>query len=62
MLRSIRARAGRCDNHEESNRFVEQVWSKSLAEADLWKTSHDVVAEAYAEAGYDVPEIVYWDM
>ena len=27
-----------------------------------WKTNHDVIAEAYAQAGYDVPELVYWDL
>ncbi|KAF8835690.1 hypothetical protein BDN67DRAFT_1005750 [Paxillus ammoniavirescens] len=27
-----------------------------------WKTNHDVVEGAYQEAGYDVPEIVYWKL
>ncbi|KAG8219101.1 hypothetical protein J3R82DRAFT_4864 [Butyriboletus roseoflavus] len=27
-----------------------------------WKTNHDVIAEAYAQAGYDVPELMYWDL
>lgn len=27
-----------------------------------WKTNHDVIATAYAQAGYDVPELVYWDL
>ncbi|KIJ13342.1 hypothetical protein PAXINDRAFT_81425 [Paxillus involutus ATCC 200175] len=27
-----------------------------------WKTNHDVVERAYQEAGYDVPEIVYWNL
>ena len=27
-----------------------------------WKTNHDVIAKAYAQAGYDVPELVYWDL
>ena len=27
-----------------------------------WKTNHDVIAEAYAKAGYDVPELVYWNL
>ena len=32
------------------------------AAAAEWKTNHDVIAEAYAQAGYDVPELVYWDL
>ncbi|KAH9980089.1 hypothetical protein BGW80DRAFT_1164024, partial [Lactifluus volemus] len=28
----------------------------------LWETNHDAIARAYAEAGYDVPEIVYWNL
>jgi len=27
-----------------------------------WETNHDVIARVYAEAGYDVPEIVYWNL
>ncbi|KAF5388840.1 hypothetical protein D9757_005607 [Collybiopsis confluens] len=27
-----------------------------------WKTNHDVIAEAYAGAGYDMPKIIYWDL
>src|SRR6266581_4508682 len=27
-----------------------------------WETSHDAIARAYAEAGYDVPEIMYWNL
>ncbi len=27
-----------------------------------WETNHDAIVGAYAEAGYDVPEIVYWNL
>jgi len=27
-----------------------------------WETSHDAIARVYAAAGYDVPEIVYWNL
>ncbi|KAG6831524.1 hypothetical protein H0H92_009793 [Tricholoma furcatifolium] len=27
-----------------------------------WKTNHDVIEEAYRAAGYDMPQIVYWDL
>ena len=30
--------------------------------AARWETNHDEIARAYAEAGYDVPEIVYWNL
>ena len=36
--------------------------STSLVAAAEWKTNHDVIAEAYAQAGYDVPELVYWNL
>ncbi len=31
-------------------------------DAARWETNHDAIARAYAEAGYDVPEIVYWNL
>ncbi|KAF8500781.1 hypothetical protein F5888DRAFT_1793214 [Russula emetica] len=27
-----------------------------------WETNHDAITRVYAEAGYDVPEIVYWNL
>jgi hypothetical protein len=30
--------------------------------AGAWETNHDAIERAYAEAGYDVPEIVYWNL
>jgi hypothetical protein len=27
-----------------------------------WLTNHDAIARAYEEAGYDMPEIVYWNL
>ncbi|KAJ3786418.1 hypothetical protein GGU10DRAFT_374950 [Lentinula aff. detonsa] len=30
--------------------------------SEQWKTNHDHIMEAYAEAGYDVPRIVYWNL
>ncbi|KAF8161509.1 hypothetical protein B0H34DRAFT_653995 [Crassisporium funariophilum] len=27
-----------------------------------WKTNYDAIEKAYQEAGYDVPQIVYWDL
>ncbi|KAG2339345.1 hypothetical protein BDR05DRAFT_840741, partial [Suillus weaverae] len=27
-----------------------------------WDTNHDVIEKAYKEAGYEMPEIVYWDL
>ncbi|KAH9969826.1 hypothetical protein BC827DRAFT_36870 [Russula dissimulans] len=31
-------------------------------DAARWETNHEAVARAYAQAGYDVPEIVYWNL
>ncbi|KAF8549941.1 hypothetical protein OG21DRAFT_1447259 [Imleria badia] len=39
-----------------------QASSTTPDAAAEWKTNHDVIAEAYAQAGYDVPELVYWDL
>ncbi|KAG5642519.1 hypothetical protein DXG03_002620 [Asterophora parasitica] len=36
--------------------------SKTSHDAGDWTTNHDAVARAYAEAGYEVPQIVYWDL
>ncbi|KAI0040289.1 hypothetical protein FA95DRAFT_1566528 [Auriscalpium vulgare] len=30
--------------------------------AAKWETNHDEIVRAYAEAGYEVPEIVYWNL
>ncbi|KAE8257171.1 hypothetical protein A4X13_0g2524 [Tilletia indica] len=27
-----------------------------------WETTYDAISRAYAEAGYDVPQIVFWDL
>ncbi|KAH9930860.1 uncharacterized protein B0H18DRAFT_1116569 [Fomitopsis serialis] len=32
------------------------------ADATAWETNHDAIERAYAEAGYEVPRIVYWDL
>jgi len=31
-------------------------------DVECWETNHDAIARAYAGAGYDVPEIVYWNL
>ncbi|KAK7691516.1 hypothetical protein QCA50_004915 [Cerrena zonata] len=28
----------------------------------IWDTNHDVIEKAYKEAGYEVPQIVYWNL
>lgn len=30
--------------------------------ADRWETSYDLIERAFREAGYEVPEIVFWDL
>jgi len=29
---------------------------------DNWTTNHDEIEKAYKDAGYEVPQIVYWDL
>lgn len=36
--------------------------SQGYDTAGQWKTNHDMIERAYKEAGYDMPEIVYWDL
>jgi len=31
-------------------------------ESTSWETTHDFIEEAYKKAGYEVPQIVYWDL
>jgi cation transport regulator ChaB len=31
-------------------------------DAASWETNHDVIERAYKDAGYEMPEIVYWDL
>ncbi|KAK0531881.1 hypothetical protein OC834_002796 [Tilletia horrida] len=33
-----------------------------VAGAAPWETTYDAIAKAYAEAGYDVPQLVFWDL
>ncbi|KAH7910323.1 hypothetical protein BJ138DRAFT_1101950 [Hygrophoropsis aurantiaca] len=43
--------------------FDRARWSSTADAAQAeWDTNHDVIERAYADAGYDVPEIVYWDL
>lgn len=30
--------------------------------AETWETNHDVIERAYKQAGYEMPEIVYWNL
>jgi len=32
------------------------------AEPKAWATNYDVIRNAYKQAGYEVPQIVYWDL
>ncbi|KAH9842443.1 uncharacterized protein C8Q71DRAFT_793946 [Rhodofomes roseus] len=34
----------------------------STAQPGAWETNHDAIERAYKEAGYEVPQIVYWDL
>ncbi|KAG1736398.1 uncharacterized protein EDB91DRAFT_1224725 [Suillus paluster] len=45
---------------------VEQYYSRdsdgTTLNAAEWETNHDVIEKAYKEAGYEMPQIVYWDL
>jgi len=47
---------------EQAPWFPEEE-SKEQTDAGVqWKTNYDMIQQAYTEAGYDMPEIVYWDL
>ncbi|KAF3903272.1 hypothetical protein ABW20_dc0108697 [Dactylellina cionopaga] len=39
-------------------RYTAEAETKSLT----WETNYDLIEKEYKEAGYDVPEIVFWDL
>lgn len=43
--------------------FSDMEFDRSgTAPSDQWTTEHEKIAEAFEEAGYEVPEIVYWNL
>jgi len=43
--------------------FTDMQFDAGAAQnAAEWDTNHDVIEKAYKEAGYEMPEIVYWDL
>ncbi|KAK0740373.1 hypothetical protein B0T18DRAFT_440079 [Schizothecium vesticola] len=37
-------------------------FDKARNQEDAWSTSHERIQKAYQEAGYEVPELVYWNL
>ncbi|KAG1743657.1 uncharacterized protein EDB91DRAFT_1125272 [Suillus paluster] len=54
------------DMQFDESRRVEQYYSRdsdgTALNAAEWETNHDVIEKAYKEAGYEMPQIVYWDL
>jgi hypothetical protein len=42
--------------------FSDMQFKKLKQDTNKWETSHDKIEQAYRKAGYDVPEIVYWNL
>ncbi|KAJ1308502.1 hypothetical protein OPQ81_004206 [Rhizoctonia solani] len=42
--------------------FDQSVYRRASSRGDTWETTHDRVANAFKEAGYEPPEIVYWNL
>lgn len=43
--------------------FSDMQFDECRAKATTsWTTDHQAITEAYAAAGYDVPEIIYWNL
>ncbi|CAE6434399.1 unnamed protein product [Rhizoctonia solani] len=42
--------------------FDQSVHRRSSGDKGAWQTSHDRVVSAFQEAGYEAPEIVYWNL
>lgn len=49
-----------------SDMQFDESWSQDLSQINEpgseWVTNHDVIERAYKEAGYEVPQIVYWNL
>ncbi|CAE6507737.1 unnamed protein product [Rhizoctonia solani] len=42
--------------------FDASVWSGASDHLSAWETTHDRVTRAFKEAGYEAPEMVYWNL
>ncbi|KDN48133.1 hypothetical protein RSAG8_03149, partial [Rhizoctonia solani AG-8 WAC10335] len=42
--------------------FDQSVQKRHTGDEDAWQTTHDRVVNAFEEAGYEAPEIVYWNL
>ncbi|CAE6467452.1 unnamed protein product [Rhizoctonia solani] len=42
--------------------FDSSVYSSTSDAGSAWETTHDRVTKAFKEAGYEVPEMVYWNL
>ncbi|KDQ07191.1 hypothetical protein BOTBODRAFT_39027 [Botryobasidium botryosum FD-172 SS1] len=42
--------------------FSDMQFDNCRGRHGAWETDHEKITKAYAEAGYDVPEIVYWNL
>jgi len=36
--------------------------SRTAGVVTRWKMNHDIIANAFAQAGYDIPELINWDL
>ncbi|KAG8976373.1 hypothetical protein FRB90_009199, partial [Tulasnella sp. 427] len=42
--------------------FSDMQFDSACTDNQKWETSHQQITEAFEKAGYDVPEIVYWNL
>jgi hypothetical protein len=57
------------DNKLKQEEMIKRIFvlsdlhfDKARNQEDAWSTSHERIQKAYREAGYEVPELVYWNL
>lgn len=49
-------------SQENTSPYNLDKFLETAPNAAEWETNHDVIEKAYKEAGYEMPEIVYWNL
>ena len=50
------------DESEETSVFSDMQCDESEGTQKSWETTYDLIEDAYKKAGYEVPQIVFWDL
>ena len=67
MQFNVANKAGGCCDYKHLNYVSSQTsasyrYSSYTSNSDPWKDHHKILKEAYARAGYPMPQMIYWNM